>query len=438
MNEQIGVIPLETHLDAQAERLTNLCTQCGKCVEVCPVVHEGSPLLAEAEPARVIGDVVDLLRGGAASDYASTWAEMCTGSGECITHCPESINPRLMLSIALNRVRVAQSARGENPVGDFYGRMSQIIKLAAGMQMSPERYKHITGRVRDNRHVDIVFYLGCNVLRTPVIVFTAMDILDRLGVDYAMLGGASNCCGIVHLKFHGDAEGAGKIGGNTIDKLAAFEPEKVLHWCPSCVLQFGETVEGFKPQPFEFQHFARFLLSRLDDFKGSYQPVPRRVALHRHDGGLGIDRSVETILTAIPELELLAFDEHEHWAYSCGPGALNNVEDMRRAAHQQTVRSAVNAGADTLATLYHTCHRDLCVFEGQFPIKVHNWTEIVAEALGLPAQEDRYKRIKLHAEISAAIEDSREFIEANKLDLKSLEAILPHLMAGKDEGLSLW
>ena len=74
----------------------------------------------------------------------------------------------------------------------------------------------------------------------------------------------------------------------------------------------------------------------------------------------------------------------------------------------------------------------------EFPIGVHNWTEIVGEALGLPAHEDRYKRIKLRTEISAAIEDSREFIEANGLDATSLEAMLPDLMAGKDEGLSLW
>ena len=35
MSEQIDVIPLETYLDDQAEKLTDLCTQCGKCVEVC-------------------------------------------------------------------------------------------------------------------------------------------------------------------------------------------------------------------------------------------------------------------------------------------------------------------------------------------------------------------------------------------------------------------
>ena len=162
------------------------------------------------------------------------------------------------------------------------------------------------------------------------------------------------------------------------------------------------------------------------------------MALHRHEGGLSIGRSVETILAAIPELRLVEFEEHKHWAYTCGPGALNNVESMRRDAHQQSVKSAVAAGADTLATLYHTCHRDLCVFEGQFPIKVHNWTEILAESLGLPAHEDRYKSIKLRHEISAAIDDASEFIEANQLDVEALKAALPELMAGKDEGLSLW
>ena len=64
MSEQVDVIPLETYLDDQAEKLTNLCTQCGKCAEVCPSIHEGSPMLAEAEPTSVIGDVVDLLKGG--------------------------------------------------------------------------------------------------------------------------------------------------------------------------------------------------------------------------------------------------------------------------------------------------------------------------------------------------------------------------------------
>jgi Fe-S oxidoreductase len=437
-NDQSGHTPLGAHLEAQGRHLADLCTLCGKCVEVCPVVKQGSPLLNSAKSADVVTSIVDVLKGGDATEIAETWAETCMGSGECITHCPEAINPRLMISIALTRIRADKTARGDNPTAAYYRRMAQVIKLAAGMQMSPEKYQRITGRKGNPAHADLVFYLGCNVIRTPAIVFSAMDILDEIDADYAMLGGAANCCGIIHLKLHGDAEGADTIGGNTIDKMTSYQPSKVLTWCPSCVLELSETTDGFKPYSFDFQHYANYLAERLDTFREKLRPVPQRVALHRHDGGLGIDKSVEALLRAIPELELVSLDEHEHWSYGCGPGALNNVQAMCEQSHQDTMRSAVDAGADVLATLYHTCHRDLCVFEGQYPIQVKNWTGILAEALGLPEHEDRYKQMKLHSEISAVLEDAREFIEANKLDMTSLREMLPPLLEGKDKGLSQW
>lgn len=438
MNDQPGQISLDAHLEAQAQYLTDRCTLCGKCAEVCPIIKEGTSVLNDADPVDTVTGIVDILKGGATSELGETWAEMCMGSGECISHCPEEINPRLMISIALTKVRAEKSARGDNPVGTYFRRMSQMIKLAAGMQMSPEKYQRITGRQGNPEHADLVFYLGCNVIRTPVIVFSAMDILDEIGADYAMLGGTSNCCGIIHLRFHGDVKGTDALGGGAVDKMASYQPNKVLHWCPSCVMQFDENIEGFKPYPFDFQHFSHYLAERLDTFRDKLRPVPQRVALHRHDGGLDIDKSVETLLRAIPELEIVPFDEHDHWAYSCGPGALSNVTDMREQAHRYSIQSAVDAGADTLATLYHTCHRDLCVFEGQYPIKVRNWTGLLAASLGLPEHEDRYKQIKLHDELSAVLEDCSDFIEANGLDMSSLREMLPPLLEGKDKGISLW
>jgi Fe-S oxidoreductase len=437
VDDHISDKSLDEHLQAQAQYLTERCTLCGKCAEVCPVLNEKAPHL-KSDAVDTVTGIVDVLKGKDANDSAQSWAEMCTGSGECINHCPEQINPRLMISIALNRIRAEKTTRGDNPVGTFYRRMSQMIKLAAGMQMSPERYQRITGRQGNPEQADLVFYLGCNVLRTPVIVFSAMDILDEIGADYAMLGGTSNCCGIIHLKFHGDTRGAGALGGTAIDKMASYQPNKVLHWCPSCVLQFDETIEGFKTYPFDFQHFSHYLAEHLESFRHKLRPVPQRIALHRHDGGLAIDKSVETLLRSIPELELVALDENEHMAYSCGPGALNNVEDIREAAHRHTMQSALAAKADVLATLYHTCHRDLTGLQGQFPVEVKNWTALLATSLGLPEHEDRYKQMKLHTELSAVLEDSQEFIEANNLDISALRELLPPLLEGKEKGLSAW
>ncbi|MBI4629013.1 MAG: hypothetical protein HY729_09900, partial [Candidatus Rokubacteria bacterium] len=104
----------------------------------------------------------------------------------------------------------------------------------------------------------------------------------------------------------------------------------------------------------------------------------------------------------------------------------------------RTIESALAAGAEMLVTLYHTCHRDLCGFEGRYPLEVKNWTGLIATALGLPEHEDRYKRIKLHDEVSAALEDAREFIEAHGLDTTGLRELLSDLLRGKESGTSVF
>ena len=91
-----------------------------------------------------------------------------------------------------------------------------------------------------------------------------------------------------------------------------------------------------------------------------------------------------------------------------------------------------------LVTLYHTCHRDLCAFEGQYPLEIKNWTSLVAVAMGLPEHEDRYKRYKLYNDINAILEDGKEFLQAHKLDVAAIREVLPGLLVGKERGLSVW
>ena len=417
---------LEAYLDEEAQDLTSKCTKCGKCFEVCPMINF-TPLKGR-ESVPVVTDLVNLLRDGAWSDAVGTWAQACTGSGECITHCPEHINPRKMLSIAISKTRQRQTAQGNNPVGGFYKRMSQTIHLLVGLQMAPERYRGLTGRHTGKRQAEVVFYLGCNVLRTPHIVFNVLDLLDLLETDYVVLGGISNCCGIVHLKFQGDVEGADKVTGGTLGKISAYNPKTVLHWCPSCVIHFGETTAGFRPLEFEFSHVTRFLVERLDRLRPRMRAINQRVAFHKHDGALGIARDVQTLLEAIPGLKLVDLDDEARWAYTCGPLGLNLVPEAKAALHRRMLQSAKDKRVDILADLYHSCHRDLCGFEGEYPFRILNWTSLLAEALGLESHEDRFKRYRLLKDVRAVLDDAQDFIRANKLDPKTLEEILPNLI----------
>lgn len=417
---------LTEYLDDEARDLTSKCTKCGKCFEVCPMVSF-TPLKGR-DSVPVVTDLVNLLRDGAWSEAVGTWAQACTGSGECITHCPEQINPRKMLSIALSKTRQRQTLQGTNPVGGFYKRMSQTIHLLVGLQMAPERYRGLTGRHTDASQADVVFYIGCNILRTPHIVFNVLDLLDLLETDYVVVGGVSNCCGIIHLKFHGDVGGAEAVTSSTLRKISAYKPQRVLHWCPSCVLHLGETTAGFRPVEFEFSHVTRFLVERLDRLRPRMRPIDERVAFHKHDGGLGIAEDVETLLRAIPGLTLVDLDDEARWAYTCGPLGLNLVPEAKTRLHRQMLESARDKGVGIVADLYHSCHRDLCGFESEYPFRIVNWTSLLAEALGLDAHEDRFKRYRLLQDVRAVLADAEDFIRANNLDSKVLEEILPNLI----------
>src|SRR5262249_17940977 len=115
---------------------------------------------------------------------------------------------------------------------------------------------------------EFVFYTGCNVLKTPHIALLALDVMDRLGVRYQVLGGPSHCCGIQQMRA-GDVEMSGRLGSNSIEKMSHSKSGQVLSWCPSCQVQFTETtlptIERLRgSKPFEMVPFIRFLRSQLE------------------------------------------------------------------------------------------------------------------------------------------------------------------------------
>src|SRR5262249_23042689 len=115
---------------------------------------------------------------------------------------------------------------------------------------------------------DVVFYTGCNVLKTPHIALLALDIMDAIGTTYRVLGGPSHCGGVVQMRT-GDIDTSGRFGENTMDKLARSKSGTVLAWCPSCWVQFTDftlpTVERTRGEkPFEMTPFLLYLQSKLE------------------------------------------------------------------------------------------------------------------------------------------------------------------------------
>ena len=180
---------------------------------------------------------------------------------------------------------------------------------------------------------DVIFYTGCNVLKTPHIVLLCLDVLDALGVDYRVHGGPSYCCGVYHFAA-GDSEGFAKMSTNTVERFANSGADEIVSWCPSCQVNLGEAALGTYAHmdggtPFDLNPFVRYLESRLDDLRPLMtKRVDKRVGLHEHPGVPGITEAARAILEAVPGLEFVDL-EQPRLGYMCN--ALNSVPEYKPA-----------------------------------------------------------------------------------------------------------
>ena len=417
------------------------CTRCGKCVEVCPMV-EPAGLDASHAPGIVSG-VMDLLAGGEGTGAAATWANVCTGSGYCIPACPHGINPRFMLGLARTAVRRRQGSEPARRDGaQVFSGMSRGVRVLSRMQLPPDLLARINPRPRRGERLpaavpDVVFYTGCNVLRTPHIALLCLDVLDALGVRYEVMGGPSSCCGIFQYRA-GDAEGAGRVGFNTIERLGSAGTGEVLSWCPSCQTQLGEvTLPTFADvqgaEPFGLTPFIEYIADRLDRLAPLMtNPVRRRVALHERPVLPGVVEAARRILRAIPGLELVDIEVQRVGTMS---NSLSVLPDFKAKLREREFAAAEAAGVDTLATIFHACHREICHFESGQSFEILNFMELVGESLGL-GHEDVYKRLKLMQDVDAIVLDAGDLIERHDLDLDQVrDVIYRDMLSGQSVGV---
>ena len=426
-------------LAGRRDDILEACTTCGKCVEVCPM--PGPAGIDSADAAAIVTGVTEIIRTGRGPEISARWAEICTGSGHCITACPEGVNPRFMLALARQAKRHTSMAPDEirTDAGRRFGGMSRGLSVLTRLQMPPATLAKF-GVLGDDAHdeppPEVVFYTGCNVLKTPHIALLCLDIMDALGVRYRVHGGPSYCCGVLQFQAS-DMEKFGSMSYRTIDRFAATGAQEVLAWCPSCMVHLGEaaleTYTRDQASPFDMTPFVRYLAGRLDDLKPlMVHRVEKRVGLHEHPGVPGIAEAAQRLLEAIPGLEFVDLAQ-PRVGYMCN--TLNSLPEFKRDVHAELLQAAADAKVDAVAGVYHACHRELCSHERDWPFDVVNFMELVGESMGL-TRPDLYKRLKIMQDADAIIADSAELIDAYGLDHETVRNVVLRDMIG-DQPLPL-
>jgi Fe-S oxidoreductase len=419
-------------VDRRVETIASACTACGKCAEVCPTRAVAG--LEGIKPDALTSGARAVLRDGRGDEAGEAWAKVCCGSGKCLTVCPEGINPRFMLTMARRvMARRDNAAANRRQTGKAaFQKMSRGVRVLSRLSLPPDLLEKLSPRSHPEREEvpDLVFYTGCNMLKTPHLGLLCLDVLEALGVTYEVQGGPSACCGILQTR-PGDTENAGRVALNTLDKMAASKTSQVLSWCPTCQIQFGETmIPSYREVTggsLDMIMFPVWLAGQLDRLRPMMtRPVKRRVSLYESAGELGVMEAVRALLGAVPGLEIVEIE-------TSSIGYTSRVLEPLGSYHRDTVagvlRDAEAAGVNTLVGIYHNDHREFSGLEGEWPFSIANYMELVGESMGL-AEPDRFKELKLMRDADAILAASKALIEAHGLDPELVRDVVVEDMLG--------
>jgi Fe-S oxidoreductase len=422
----MDAVSLEAALQGRAADILNQCVACGACAEACPMPAPGG--IGAVEPAALTAGVLTLLRGGM-DEAAARWASICSGSGHCIPVCRHGVNPRLMLALARLSRQGGLTPSARRKAGfDRFGAMTKGVRVLSRLQLPPETLARFRpdDEEPDSTAPEVVFYTGCNVMKTPHIVLLALDILEAMGVGYRVVGGPSACCGVLQFGA-GDVSTSGRVASRTIDRLASAAP-RALSWCPTCQIQLTEIVAPAAGLDLAMTPFVRFLAERLDDLRPLLRHrVEKRVGLHEHPGNAGVPEAAQAILRAIPGLDFVDLRQPPI-GYMCNK--LSPLPAFKQDVHRQQLEDAAMAGVDTLAGIYHACHRELCAHERDWPFAVVNFLELVGESMGLH-RPDLFKRMKVMQDVDTILQDAAPMLERNALDLEETRDVILRDLLGE-------
>ena len=415
-------------LRGRVEDILDACTRCGKCVAACPMIEPAG--LDPTHSVAIAVGVIDLLGGGEGTKEAERWAEVCTNSGRCIPACEHGINPRFMVNMA--RI-AAKTKKGEEAARraaqQYFTQMGRGLRVISRLQLAPEVLARLSPPLRAAEEYteapELVFYTGCNVIKTPHIALLVIEVLEALGVTYEVMGGTAACCGIQQFK-RGDVKTAGRVSYNTIERLSRPGASRVIAWCPSCQIQIGEVAlpayrDSFGAAPFDMNPVAEFFAERLDGLRRLFvHPVNKRVALQERAALPGVMAAVKQVLGAIPGLEFVELDVP---IVSTQANHLSVLPKFKAELREREFAAAAAAGVTTFASIFHACHRELVQYQPEVSFELINFMELIGESMGIQIP-DLYKRLRLLGDIDTIVTDSADLIAAHRLDLDAVRDTL--------------
>jgi len=347
------------------------CLQCGRCEEVCPATNSGlaySPrtlllMLRENMASVLISPEEDMKNEFQSQLLEEEFLWSCTTCGHCLDVCPAFIRPPEQV-IDIRRAQVLMTGNVPQTVGETlrnFERQGNPWGMPTQNRMSWADGLDVKVLSPGDK-VDVLYFVGCAGAfddRNIKVTRAFIEILNKLEVDYGILGDAEMCCG----------ETSRRMGNEYLFQVAAEENigvfseiqfQKIIILCPHGLNTFKNEYPAFGGD-FQVQHAVEFLSELLPalNFKGSNNKELGRLTFH-DSCYLGryndiYDQPRDLLKNAnISPLEMKKTKEE---SFCCGGGGgamwLETAADTR--INQHRLQQALDIQADTITTACPYC-----------------------------------------------------------------------------------
>ncbi len=377
------------------------CTRCGECLRFCPIYSQKKE--EAINPRGKIQAMKKFIRAqyglwaklfGAKKlkeEELKKFSEMiyhCTLCGECGLQCPVSIDSR-SLWLALKEVLVDLHYYPKNldllkkNVLSQYNITGEDNTLRTGWL---EGVEGLPVHQYQKEKAEYAFFVGCVSSYYPMaykIPQSFVTILDKVGVDFTLLGGAEWCCGFPLLGAGFKKEAQALIQHN-IDAMKEKGVHSVIFSCPSCYHTWHESY----PADFHLYHSVHFILKLIQDGKIQFKEEKAKVTYHDPcDLGRasGVYEAPREILRAMPGVEFVELADHAERCKCCGGGGLLEMIDPELGASlaKEKIKQIQATGADWVITACQQCIRTIqtTARKMKVPLKVQYITEFVLKRM---------------------------------------------------------
>jgi Fe-S oxidoreductase len=375
--EAFGVSHLE---DLGWEQLMDAytCIMCYRCQQVCPAYNTGkilSPAALEINKRYFLNYYGAEIAGGKPSpqtlvEFAipeeAIWA--CTACGACVDICPVNNEPMrdildIRRALVLNDNAFPQQLQAafrgmERNVNPWNIPPTERLKWAEGLNVPT---------IEENPTPEILWWVGCapaTDVRAQKVAQAFAHILERAGVNYAVLGKNEQCTGD-SARRAGNEYLFNELASANVQILNEVNPRRIVTTCPHCLHTLKNEYPAFGGN-FTVMHHTQLIqelisngkiqlasLSPDDDLNnGITYHDPCYLGRHNHivDEPRADIRDLNQKFTELPR--------HAYKSFCCGAGGAQmwkEEEHGQERINANRFAEAQATGADALAVACPFC-----------------------------------------------------------------------------------